>query len=377
LKDKKKLNILILNWRDIKNPQSGGAEILTQEISQRLVKLGHTVTIFSSYFKGARKTEKIKGVKIMRDGDPDLRSLFSSVHFKAYTYYKKQKFGVIDLVIDEIHGVPFFTPLYIKERKAVLICELAGDLWDLAFSFPFNYVGKLFERTYPILYKKNTILTISESSKKEISPLFTKKNIQVIRPGCITPIIRKYKNKVKNRNMIFIARLSNAKGVEDAVKSVEILKKEFPTVQLNILGRGEKRYLGRLKSMVKKLRLETNIHFQGYVSESEKMRLIDKSAVLLTPSSQEGWGLTVHEANSRGVPAVSYNVKGLKEVVKDNVNGFLCKKNTPEELARLSKKIFLDKKLQEKLFKQSVLERRSYTWERTTQEFLDAVAKNL
>ena len=38
------MNILILNWRDIKNPKSGGAEILTHELAKGLVNKGHKVT---------------------------------------------------------------------------------------------------------------------------------------------------------------------------------------------------------------------------------------------------------------------------------------------------------------------------------------------
>ncbi len=53
------MNILILNWRDIKNPSSGGAEILTHEIAKQWVAWGNSVIQFSSLFAGAKSEEII------------------------------------------------------------------------------------------------------------------------------------------------------------------------------------------------------------------------------------------------------------------------------------------------------------------------------
>jgi hypothetical protein len=52
------VNILIYNWRDIKNPASGGAEILTHEIAKRLVSKGHKITIFTAAFAGCKKNKR-------------------------------------------------------------------------------------------------------------------------------------------------------------------------------------------------------------------------------------------------------------------------------------------------------------------------------
>src|SRR3989344_8610291 len=120
------MRILILNWRDIKNPSSGGAEILTHELSKGLIAKGHRVTILCSSFPGAKSQETIDGIKIIREGNPDARIPFKSIHYKAYKKYKRDFQGEIDLLVDEVHGVPFFSVFYVKEKKVVLICEVAG-----------------------------------------------------------------------------------------------------------------------------------------------------------------------------------------------------------------------------------------------------------
>ena len=73
----------MFNWRDIKNPAAGGAEVLTHEIAKRLVLHGHEFTLFASGFPNCKKQETIDGVRIIRDGGQ------FSVYWKAFMHYKK------------------------------------------------------------------------------------------------------------------------------------------------------------------------------------------------------------------------------------------------------------------------------------------------
>lgn len=99
-------SILILNWRCPKNPLSGGTEKVTLEHAKAWVKNGLSVTWLAGGYKGGLKSEAIDGVHIYRYGSP------TSLYFLApYIYWLKWR-GSFDLVIDEIHGIPFLTPLW-------------------------------------------------------------------------------------------------------------------------------------------------------------------------------------------------------------------------------------------------------------------------
>jgi len=63
------MRVLIFNWRDIKNPRAGGAEVYTYEVAKRLVQLGHRVVWFSSAFPAAPNEEELEGIQIIRVGD--------------------------------------------------------------------------------------------------------------------------------------------------------------------------------------------------------------------------------------------------------------------------------------------------------------------
>jgi hypothetical protein len=62
------MRVLWFNWRDIKNPAAGGAEVFTHEVMSRLVRKGHDMTLFTAQFLGCLDYEEIDGVKIVRSG---------------------------------------------------------------------------------------------------------------------------------------------------------------------------------------------------------------------------------------------------------------------------------------------------------------------
>ena len=62
------LRILAINWRDLKNPLAGGAEVHLEENLRRFVKMGHSVTLLTSNFPGGAKEEVVEGVRRLAEG---------------------------------------------------------------------------------------------------------------------------------------------------------------------------------------------------------------------------------------------------------------------------------------------------------------------
>ena len=91
------MHILILNWRDIKNPMAGGAEVFTHELAKRLAQQGHLVTLFTSSFLGGSAYENFDGVTIIRRGQ------WWNVQAWALFYYVFSFHNSTDVIIDEVH----------------------------------------------------------------------------------------------------------------------------------------------------------------------------------------------------------------------------------------------------------------------------------
>ena len=97
------LKILVVNWRDIRNPEAGGAEVHLHEIFGRIALMGHDVTLVSHHFAGAPREEMVEGMRVVRIGgkfDFNFRALPS-----ALAMLNREKF---DVVVEDLNKLPFF-----------------------------------------------------------------------------------------------------------------------------------------------------------------------------------------------------------------------------------------------------------------------------
>ena len=62
------MRILAVNWRDMRNPEAGGAEVHLHEILSRLVRWGSSVTQISAGFPGCEPEEAVDGIRVLRRG---------------------------------------------------------------------------------------------------------------------------------------------------------------------------------------------------------------------------------------------------------------------------------------------------------------------
>lgn len=363
------MKILILSWRDIKNPSSGGAEILTHELAKYLVKKKNVVTLFTSRFEGSVASEKIDGVTIIRDGESIARHLFSSVHFLAYKAYKKRFQGKIDLVIDEVHGLPFFTPWYVTEKKVALVCEVAGSLWVKMFGLLLGSIGRVIEMSYlRFIYRFVPFITISHSAKRDlVKNGVDKKNIAIIPVGVNIPSVLPSIKREKVPTLIMLGRVSKSKGVEDGLLALKELSKKR-VVKMWIVGRQDPIFKRELRKFVEINNLDSQVKFFDYVTEKEKFELLSRAWVLVHASKTEGWGINVIEANSVGVPTVGYNVPGLQDSIQDGETGLLTQQNNLPRLIEAIERLLTDRKLYEKLSIESMVWAKKFNWEKTGEE---------
>jgi len=363
---KDSMRILIFNWRDIKNPSSGGAEILTHELAKYLIKKKNEVTLFTSKFEGSSGTEDIDGVTIIREGYSIARYFFNSVHYLAFKRYRKHFKGKIDLVIDEVHGFPFFTPWYVKEKKVVLVCEVAGNLWIKMFGLFFGTIGRMIEIFYlRFTYSAIPFITISNSAEKDlVRNGVNRKNITVIPVGVSIPRILPKINREKNPTIIFLGRVSRSKGIEDVIPVMNKLSAKYE-IKMWVCGRQDPFYKKELHELVRKNDLDSKITFFDYITEEEKFNLLSRSWILFHPSKTEGWGINVIEANSMGVPAVGYNVPGLQDSIKNGKTGLLAKENAIDGLTEMIERLIVDTKLYKQLSKEAIEWSKNFTWEKT------------
>ncbi len=362
------MNILMLNWRDIKNPKSGGAEIVTLEHLVNWSRNGHKVVWFSSAFKNSKEKEIVNGIEIVRKGN------LITVFIHAFIYYFKNK-NNIDFVVDQIHGIPFFTPLYVKKPKIAFIHEVAGEIWDHMYPFPINIIGKNFEKYYFRLYKKIIFWVPSNSTAVDlIGNGIDRRNCKVILASINNSVLSKPGKKNSNPTFIFASRLVKMKGVEEVIKAFFIIQHKIPKSKLVIVGEGNKNYVEKLKSKYE-ITSNSNIKFYGYVTQSKKIELMESSNLILHASIKEGWGLVIIEAASRGTPSVVYDVGGLRDSTIKNKTGIILSVNSPESMAEAAIDLLANEK-KYYMFQSNCIDwARSITWQKATRESLSLIER--
>jgi glycosyltransferase involved in cell wall biosynthesis len=357
------MKILIFNWRCWENPLAGGAEKYLYEISKRLSKRGHEIIWFVSSFKGAKERESEDGIKIIRKGNK------FSVYLYAFLYYlmelRRLKF---DIVIDDVNGIPFFTPLFVrKPKKICVIHHLVGwKIFSKELKFYQAIVAWIAEKSISLFYFNIPVITVSKSSKDELKKRFLR-NVSIVHNGIDLSLFTANRTKSETPVIAYLGRWKSYKRLDLLISAFEILKREMKNVELWLAGDGEWRTNKTIKGM-------RNF---GKVRDHVKRYILSKSWVFVSTSMKEGWGITIIEANACGTPCIAYDVPGLRDSIVDGKTGILVKEDgNIERLTESIMKVLTDKKLRETLSKNAIEWSRNFDWGKSTENF-EEVIKNV
>lgn len=126
-----------------------------------------------------------------------------------------------------------------------------------------------------------------------------------------------------------IGSVCDRKNQELLVEAIKLLKKEYQTMICYFVGEGDR--LEELQSKVNNYDLENQIRFVGYKKNANDF--LKNFELIILPSKSEGFGLVITEGFRQRVPVLSSDIKVFKELIKDNVNGYLFKSEDKEDLA--------------------------------------------
>jgi len=296
------MNILWFNWRDIKNPEAGGAEVYTHEIARRLAEKGYSITLFTAKFRGCKETEEVDGVNIVRSGGK------YTVYKKAKEFYSRFR-GRYDLIIDEINTRPFFAPKFADDGVVALIHQLAREFWFYETPFPVSLIGYyILEKRWLKNYVKVPTITVSNSTKEDLECLGFEK-VFIVHNGLNVEPVNKPPEKAETPTVIFVGRMKKAKRPQDVIEAFKIVREEVGDVKLWMVGDGYLR--SKLESSCCR-----GVKFFGYVDRRMRDELVKRAWVIAVPGVREGWGQVVTDANALGTPAVGYNIPGLRDSIR-------------------------------------------------------------
>ncbi|MFA6296286.1 MAG: glycosyltransferase family 4 protein [Patescibacteria group bacterium] len=350
----------------------GGKEKRIYEVTTRLVTLGHEVHIFT--MKWWQGDSVIKKDNITLHGISKLYQLYNKKNkrrsikqallfsLSVFIPLLQEKFDII-----EADQVPYFQLFPLKlvtllKRKKLNVSWL--EVWGreywmkyLGWKGIFGYLVEKFSTYLP-----DNFIAISELTKDKLIQKFnvSTNKIVFIPPTGIDE--NKFKNfkKVEQSDCIYFGRLLNHKNVDLFIEAINILKIKKPEIKCIIVGEGPEKE--SLQKITKIYELENNIKFLASQEENKLFSYVNASKVFVFPSTREGFGISVLEANACGKQAIviDHEDNAAKDLVIDNVTGHTSKLDKLQLAQKIE--IALQQYSDDRIKKECIEKAASYQW---------------
>tara|TARA_B100000963_G_scaffold59456_2_gene47480 strand:- start:491 stop:1624 length:1134 start_codon:yes stop_codon:yes gene_type:complete len=361
---------------------NGGAERLCIDIANEIIKSYSEYEVLIVSLNNTNHYKKItKKIQIKKIETDFKLSIFQKNIIKIDAYEEI----VNEFKPDIIHSHLYKSELVSREniRKNIKYITHVHSDFDVFNKLNFNSIFKklfytnLFEKTRIFFrYKKanNHFITISNSVNSKLKSQLPKKlkhNVTLMRNAInLDHFASKEiseKQKTNTLNLISVGGLRRIKNHEYQLFVLRNIINKGINCKLYLIGGGAE--YDNLQYLINKLHLKDFVTITGFIEEVKEY--LDRSQIYIHTAFKEGLSLTTIEAMACGLPIVCLDAEGNRDLIKNNENGFILKKDTnPEHFAEVVLKIHGDPKLRKKLSRNSIKFSENFDIKNYTKELL-------
>lgn len=354
--------------------REGGVEIVVEELSTRMTKLGYDVTAYNRGGKHAldknQKTKNLKqykNVKIKKTLTIDKKGLAAMTSSFFGTF--KILFSKADVVHYHAEGPSAMIPIIKFLSKKRIIVTIHGLDWQRAkwggFATKYIKFGERMAAKYA-----DEIIVLSENVKKYFKDNYGR-NVHFIPNGVNKPTLleaNKIKNKYnlsKDNYILFLGRIVPEKGIHYLIDAFNNIK----TDKKLVIAGGASDTNEYYQELKENSRNNKNIIFTGFVQGKELEELYSNAYIYCLPSDLEGMPLSLLEAMSYGNCCLTSDIDECADVLEDK--GVTFKKSNIKDLSSKLQKLCDDEKLVKKYkdeSKEYILNK--YNWNDVVKETL-------
>ena len=354
-----------------------GIERHIEGLCKGFKKLGHKVTIITTYWNGGSSYHNLNDIEIYRF--KDLRSILGKLgrlsgvfelDFLTFSLNVTLNKKVLDTDLLLIN-LPFpFLNLIDGNFISVGLLHHVQPIVKFkdAFSIPFgNIYGKLTKADYWV--------APSQFTAEQFIKLFKipKEKIKIIPEGVDLEKFNKnvdasdINEKLGNeRKILFVGNLHPNKGVHFLIKSFALVKSRINDVKLVIVGDGPLKHY--LINLTKRLNIEKDVIFAGFVNDEDLPKYYASCDIFASASVLEGFGLIFLEAMALGKPIVAFNLASIPEVVGNA--GILVNEINHEKFANAIIELLSDEKLYQEKSENALKRAKLFSWEKIAEQFV-------
>ena len=377
------MKVGLLSYRS--HPYSGGQGIYIKNLSKALKNLGHEVSVLSGPPYPELDSEvnliKIPSLGLFESGERlkafRLRFLWSPIDLyewitvmtggfpEPYTYGKrvlkklKENNLKLDVLLDNQSLSSSLLEIQAHYPLAVTIHHPITKDHKLELQNAINWKERLSSsrwHNFLPMQKKvapqlKNVICVSQPSKEDVISEFKvdEKKITVIPNGIDIGIFKP--SSIKKSLSFRIVTTASAdiplKGLRLLILALPRVIRKFPLTSLTVIGKSPEK--SNLNKLIDDLDLEDKITFRSGISEEEIVKTYHDSDIAVIPSLYEGFGFGAGEAMACGVPLISTDSGGLKQVIGDAA--LKIQPGSVNEIEEGILKLFTEEKIRQELAK--------------------------
>ena len=346
----------------------GGVEVVVAEVGRRLVQMGHEVAVVTLDSVERPVTSEHDGVMVRRIPSVRLNRLVG-LELRVSTSVNRELMKMVEEFAPDVvnaHHLYFTsTPAALRAAKrfavpAVLTLHVASmeefDGWR-------GVAARLYERSMAgrFLGQADAIVAVSDAVALSIRR-YTAEEATVIPNGVdVNRFYPKPGKRSSRGRVVFVGRLIANKGPDRVLSAFQQVLQAVPSATLTMVGDGTMRRT--LQRYVTSNDLSGSVEFLGLRRDVDT--LLRDCDVFVRPSLVEGMPLAVLEAMSSGLPVVASDVGGVREVVENEVSGFVVSPRSEKAVVEALIRLLSDEELRVRMgaaARRRVLQ--NFSWDR-------------
>jgi glycosyltransferase involved in cell wall biosynthesis len=358
--------VCMLAWRDLDDPEAGGSEVHASTVAALWGHAGIEVTMRTSFAAGHPQISWRDGYRVIRKAGRYM--VFPRAAFSEMMGWHGSRDGLVEIW----NGMPFFSPVWGKGPRIVWLHHVHAEMWQMTLPPRLAAMGSALEsKVAPHFYRRTPIVTLSESSKRELVDelRFKPERVTVVPPG----VDARYSpggEKSSTPLVVAAGRLVPVKRFEELIEVLIRVKERQPLLEAVIVGEGYRRE--DLEAQLRETGADRWIRLAGHVSDEELLDLYRRAWVVASAAAREGWGMTITEAGASGTPAVATRIAGHSDAIAHERGGFLV--DGREEFVLALDRVLSDTDLRERLSQGAVEHASRFTWAATARGTLEVLA---
>ena len=372
------MKILMLTW-EYPPRVVGGISKVVYDLSHRLIKDGHQVTVVTYRDGDTSYYEDDEGINVYRVDNYMIHPnnfidwiMQLNFNMVAKASELMNKFGKFDVIhahdwlvsyaaksLKEAYDVPMVATIHATEngRNSGIHDETQ------------RYIN---DSEWQLTYEASEVIVNSNYMKNEIQRIFglPYDKINVIPNGVkldkFEGIERDYDLRrqyaMDNEKIIlYVGRLVYEKGVQNLIGAMPKILENYHDSKLVICGRGG--MMDELKQEAHNLGIDEKVYFVGYCDAAKVQKMYINADIAVFPSTYEPFGIVALEGMLSGTPTVVSDVGGLNEIVEHGVTGMKSYAGNSNSIADSVLALLYDQELCKKVSSNAIeVVKEKYNW---------------